>query len=162
MANKAKGHGEYIEIVEDQFLKECLKSKFVLCHFYTDDFERCKIYDKHLRILANKHVETKFMKINAVKTPFFVEKLSVRVLPTLCIFCDGANVDRITGFEGLSGDEFTTRELEERLGLTGCIKMERGFYEKDDLDGGDVVTRPKKSTTKRIFSRDDDDDWDWD
>lgn len=42
LENLAKGHGTYEEIVEDQFLKVVLASKFVICHFYHKDFERCK------------------------------------------------------------------------------------------------------------------------
>lgn len=42
LENIAKGHGQYEEIVEENFLKEVLKSKFVICHFYHDGFERCK------------------------------------------------------------------------------------------------------------------------
>ena len=39
---------------------------------------RCKIVDKHLALLAPKHVETKFCKINATKCPFLVERLKIR------------------------------------------------------------------------------------
>jgi hypothetical protein len=35
--------------------------------------------DKHLREIAIKHPESLFVKINAEKTPFFTEKLNVRV-----------------------------------------------------------------------------------
>lgn len=42
LENLAKGHGSYEEIVEADFLKIVLASKFVICHFYHDDFERCK------------------------------------------------------------------------------------------------------------------------
>ena len=53
--------------------------------------------DKHLKILAEKHVETKFVKINAEKTPFFVDKLSIRVLPSVVVFADGKSVDTLVG-----------------------------------------------------------------
>jgi hypothetical protein len=39
---------------------------------------RCKIVDKHLAILAPKHVETKFCKINAEKCPFLTDRLKIR------------------------------------------------------------------------------------
>ena len=157
--NLAKGHGEYTEIVQDEFLNAVLKSKFCIVHFYHNDFERCKLMDKHLKILAAKHVETKFLKIDAGKTPFFVDKLGIRTLPTCVFFCDGADVDRLVGFQDLSGDEFRTRELEERLGISGVIKMEKAFYEvdRDEPAGGSSSSIPK-----RIFSssrvRDQDDD----
>lgn len=34
------------EIVEDEFLAEVTKSKQVVLHFYHDEFERCKVFDK--------------------------------------------------------------------------------------------------------------------
>jgi hypothetical protein len=66
-----KGHGEYTEIAEEKdFFEMAKKSSNFVCHFYRDDFFRCKVIDKHLNILARKHMETKFCKINAEKCPF--------------------------------------------------------------------------------------------
>jgi len=70
--NKIKGHGEYEEIVEAQFLEKVTKSKLAICHFYHRDFERCKIVDMHLRKIAQMHVETKFIYLDAEKSPFFI------------------------------------------------------------------------------------------
>ena len=53
--------------------------------FYRPETERCKIFDKHLNILAHKHHETKFAKINAEKCPFLTDRLKVRVIPTLVL-----------------------------------------------------------------------------
>jgi len=41
-------------------------------------FLRCKIVDKHLALLAPKHMETKFCKINAEKCPFLTDRLKIR------------------------------------------------------------------------------------
>jgi hypothetical protein len=59
---------------------------------------------KHLKILYQQFPNTQFLYINAEKSPFFVQKLSIRSLPTLCIFIDGIMKDKVLGFEGLSGD----------------------------------------------------------
>lgn len=66
------------EIVEDEFLTEVTNSKLVVVHFYHRDFERCKIMDKHLRILCKQFIGTKFVHIDAEKSHFFVGKLAVR------------------------------------------------------------------------------------
>lgn len=73
--NIAKGHGQYREIIQDEFLAEVTSSMFVVCHFYHRDFSRCEIMNHHLAKLAPRHVETKFIKIDADKAPFFVEKV---------------------------------------------------------------------------------------
>jgi thiol-disulfide isomerase/thioredoxin len=102
----AKGHGEYREITQDEFLKEVTSSPLVAVHFYHRDFERCKIMDMHLAKLAHSHIECKFLKLNAEKAPFFVEKLMIRVLPTVVCFKDGvAFPERVIGFDGLIEDE---------------------------------------------------------
>ncbi|KAG6623111.1 Thioredoxin-like protein [Phytophthora cinnamomi] len=102
----AKGHGEYREITQDEFLKEVTGSPLVAVHFYHRDFERCKIMDMHLAKLARSHIECKFLKLNAEKAPFFVEKLVIRVLPTVVCFTNGvAFPERVIGFDGLTEDE---------------------------------------------------------
>ena len=75
--NLIKGHGQYTEIKEEEFLPNVTYSKFVVCHFYHKDFERCKIVDMHLRNIARVHTETKFVFLNAEMAPFFIKKLMV-------------------------------------------------------------------------------------
>ena len=123
MENKIKGHGQYNEIAEDEFLPLVTKSKFAIVHFYHKDFERCKIMDYHLDIIARQHTETKFAKIDAEKCPFFVSKLAIQMLPTVICFMDGVAFDRLVGFEELGGkDEFPTMMLTRHLVKTGALK----------------------------------------
>jgi len=66
----------------------------------------------HLGKLAPRHVETKFVKINAEKAMFFVEKLTIRSLPTVALFFDGVCSNKIVGYQGLLDEEaFGTSEL---------------------------------------------------
>lgn len=51
-----------------------------------------QVMDKHLSILAKQHIETRFVKINAEKSPFLAEKLKIIVLPTLALI-KNAKVD---------------------------------------------------------------------
>jgi Thioredoxin len=111
-----RGHGEYTEVTQDEFLPKVTASKQVVCHFFHKDFQRCKILDHHLRILARTHPETKFISINSEKSPFFIERLAIKTLPTLLLFRDGINFERILGFEGISNkDSFPTSSLAKRL-----------------------------------------------
>ena len=121
--NLIKGHGQYTEITEEQFLPNVTGSKFVICHYYHQDFERCKIVDMHLRKIAAQHKEAKFVFLNAEKAPFFIKKLQVQVLPTIICFIDGIAVDRVVGFEDMGNkDDFPTMALTRRLIRTGCLK----------------------------------------
>ena len=120
----AHGHGQYIEVTDEkEFFAQCKDTARVVCHFSMDSTFRCKIVDKHLAVLARKHVEAKFVKVNVDKSPFLCERLNVRVLPTIVVFKNGKNEDRIVGFDELGGeDDFATETLEWRLGKTGVIE----------------------------------------
>ncbi|OIW12873.1 hypothetical protein TanjilG_24806 [Lupinus angustifolius] len=119
------GHGEYTEIPsEKEFFSVVKASERVVCHFYRENWP-CKVMDKHLSILAKQHVETRFVKINAEKSPFLAEKLKIIVLPTLSLIKNAKVDDYVVGFDQLGGsDEFSTEELEERLAKAQVIVFE--------------------------------------
>nr|CCA23852.1 thioredoxinlike protein putative [Albugo laibachii Nc14]CCA24036.1 thioredoxinlike protein putative [Albugo laibachii Nc14] len=136
----SKGHGEYQEISQDEFLPNVTSSELVVVHFYHKEFERCEIMDKHLLQLSPQYVECKFLKIDAEKAPFFVERLNVRVLPTLVGFRNGVALpERIVGFEGLvddsslpndsyravEADKFPTFALAKRLAGIGVLSLDQ-------------------------------------
>jgi len=73
--NLGKGHGQFREIMQDEFIANVTSSPVVICMFFHRDFPRCTIMEHHLQKLAQRHIETKFIKINAEKAPFFVEKV---------------------------------------------------------------------------------------
>ncbi|GAM22373.1 hypothetical protein SAMD00019534_055480, partial [Acytostelium subglobosum LB1] len=117
-------NAEYKEVMENDFLKEVTGTTNVVAHFFHNEFQRCKIVDKHMEILTKVHINTKFIKINAEKAPFFVNKLAIRVLPTMVAFHNGVVVDRIVGFDELGGvDDFKTEALARRLGQAGVLEL---------------------------------------
>ncbi|KAA8536254.1 hypothetical protein F0562_028732 [Nyssa sinensis] len=121
----ALGHGEYSEIpTEKEFFAVVKASDRVVCHFYRNNWP-CKVMDKHLSILAKQHIETRFVKIHAEKSPFLAEKLKIVVLPTLALVKNAKVDDYVVGFDELGGkDEFSTEELEERLARAQVIIFE--------------------------------------
>lgn len=126
--NIGKGHGQYRDIVQDEFLSEVTSSIKVICHFYHREFPRCEVMNHHLGKLAIRHIETKFVRINAEKSPFFVSKLSIMSLPTVVYFVDGVAVGKLIGFDGLSNqmppgkeDEWPTIALARLLANVNMI-----------------------------------------
>ncbi|XP_077233404.1 thioredoxin domain-containing protein 9 homolog [Tasmannia lanceolata] len=119
------GHGDYTEIPsEKDFFSTVKASDRVVCHFYRENWP-CKVMDKHLSILAKRHIETRFVKIQAEKSPFLAEKLKIVVLPTLALIKHAKVEDYVVGFDQLGGtDEFSTEELEERLSKSQAIIFE--------------------------------------
>lgn len=64
-ALQRKGHGEYQEVQEGDFLEIVTSTERCVCHFFHREFERCKIIDKHLGILSRKFFDTRFIKMSA-------------------------------------------------------------------------------------------------
>jgi hypothetical protein len=135
-----QGHGEYSEIPEEkEFFNVTKNSGNVVCHFYRDETFRCKILDKHLGILAKKHVETKFCKINAEKTPFLCDRLKIRTIPTMIMVKDSITRGYIVGFGDLGNtDDFSTEMLEWRLAHGEVINYK-----------GDLQTPPDQAERKK-------------
>ncbi|XP_027020431.1 thioredoxin domain-containing protein 9 [Tachysurus fulvidraco] len=148
----SKGHGEYREIPSERdFFAEVKESKNVVCHFYRDSTFRCKIMDKHLGIMAKKHLETKFIKLNAEKAPFLTERLRIKVIPTLALVKDGKTKDYIVGFTDLGNtDEFSTEMLEWRLGCSDIITYSGNRFEPPTLaqKPGTKFTKLEKKTIR--------------
>ncbi|KAG5548223.1 hypothetical protein RHGRI_013804 [Rhododendron griersonianum] len=155
----ALGHGDYSEIhAEKDFFSVVKASDRVVCHFYRENWP-CKgasdaklgdynkiagvnsilhVMDKHLSILAKQHIETRFVKINAEKSPFLAEKLKIVVLPTLALIKNAKVDDYVVGFDELGGkDDFSTEILEERLAKAQVIFLD-----------GESSLKPSNSTAK--------------
>eukprot|EP00418_Pyrodinium_bahamense_P030496 CAMPEP_0179140514 /NCGR_PEP_ID=MMETSP0796-20121207/67289_1 /TAXON_ID=73915 /ORGANISM="Pyrodinium bahamense, Strain pbaha01" /LENGTH=276 /DNA_ID=CAMNT_0020840067 /DNA_START=55 /DNA_END=885 /DNA_ORIENTATION=+ len=128
----AKGHGQYEEIVEEEFLKVVTGSMRCAVHFYHRNFERCKVADMHLAKIAPKFLGTKIVKLDAEKAPFFVQKLAIKTLPTIVLFVDGVAKHKQVGFAGLgNGDEFKTASFVKVMAEHGLIEEE--FNSDDEL-----------------------------
>ncbi len=126
--HRSLGHGEVRTISQDQFLPECTgDSEWIAVHFFHKEFERCKIMDHHLNLIAPLHLECKFLRIDAEMSPFFVNKLNIRTLPTLMVFQEGKAKDKLMGFQDLAvdpnePDKWHTGRLQQWLASTGAIK----------------------------------------
>merc|ERR1712072_605176 len=125
------GHGSYDEIEEEAFLKTVTASERCVVHFYHKQFEKCKIMDMHLRKCAKKFFGTRFVRLDAEKAPFFVQKLMIKTLPCAVVFNDGIAKGRQVGFDGLGGDEFPTVHLAWRIKEFEGIEEE--FGPDDDI-----------------------------
>lgn len=102
----SKKHGQYVEVSDErEWFDACQGSMNVICHFYTDSSTNCKIMDKHLSLLAEKHPETKFIKINAEKSPFLTQRLGVWMMPTVLLIQNSVTVDKLEGFAALGNKE---------------------------------------------------------
>ncbi|CAI0394195.1 unnamed protein product, partial [Linum tenue] len=152
---KRLGHGEYREITEGDFLSEVTKGDKVICHFYHKEFYRCKIVDKHLKALAPKHVDTKFVKLDAENAPFFVAKLGIKTLPCVILFRKGIAADRLVGFQDLGGkDDFPTTRIENYFIKKGIISEKK----KGNEDEEEEYDESRRRTVRSSLDADSDSD----
>ena len=129
------GHGNLTEVPEKEFFGEIKKSRHVVCHFFRGSNRHCHILDEHLTLLARKHLETRFLKVDAEKSPFLTEKLGIWMLPTLTLIQDSKVVDHIVGLDELGGDaDFSTKTLEWKLASLGVIDPPQSSSLSDSED----------------------------
>lgn len=124
------GHGTYSEVADQKEWFEATKnSERVVCHFYRSTTWRCEIVDKHLTALAAKHIETRFIKINAEGAPFLAERFSIVVLPAIVLTLRNEKVGMYEGFDEFGGnDNFPTSVLEKKLSEKGLLDYEDPSY----------------------------------
>lgn len=146
------GHGVYSELPsEKDFFTVCKQSTNVCTHFFRSTTKRCAIFDKHLSILAPRHIECRFIKIDVEKSPFLVSRLGVCVLPTLVLVKEEKVVSRVIGFDDLGGhDNFSTEMLEWRLGVAGVVDYNGDLSQPPDLTKHKKKELPFKRVTKTI------------
>lgn len=153
-----QGHGEYQEMADEkEFFEWTKKSKNVVCHFYKEGSPRCKIVDHHLKLLAPKHLETLFCKLNVEKCPFLTgslsinpiafqlliflfwpDRLRIKIIPTISLVVDQKTKDFVVGFTDLGNrDDFTTEILEWRIAQSSAINYQ-----------GDLMTPPDQAERK--------------
>merc|ERR1719379_1958605 len=110
-------------IEERDFFDVAKKSEYMVVHFWREETWRCEIMDKHLRQLAQKHWGTRFVKIDAEKSRYLVERLHIWCLPSLVLCKQGKTEKTIAGFDEFGGgDQFTTCMTEKVLAGYGVIE----------------------------------------
>ena len=156
-ALKETQHGTYQEIKDEKQLMDITTStERCIVHFMKPDFNRCRIMDGKLAVLAEKHYEARFVSINVENAPFLVVKLGIQVLPCVVCFRDAVGVDRVVGFEGVGRkpDDCDPGMLEGRF-------LGSGILERAKIgEGGEGVGFTGKKKVKAVEEDYDDDEWD--
>ena len=121
-------------------------------------------FDKHFSLLSKKHMETKFVKINAEKSPFLCEKLHIWMIPSMVCIKDGKTDHTIAGFEELGGsEEFSTELLEYHLGQYDMLNCDSQRPPSPGGTSSKLTRLNGKNSVKQstLCDDDDSDDGDW-
>mmetsp|Transcript_11525 Transcript_11525/g.13893 ORF Transcript_11525/g.13893 Transcript_11525/m.13893 type:complete len:260 (-) Transcript_11525:104-883(-) len=140
--NIRNGHGRYMELSDQKEFFEASKvSKNVVVHFFRGATWRCDVINRHFSDLAPVHLETRFVKIDAEKSPFLVERLGIVMLPSILCIKDGKTVHTIAGFDEFGGqDEFSAEVVAFVLAHHKVLKYDGPA--PDDADEESGMMRP--------------------
>lgn len=130
-----KGHGQYLEVTDPKmFFDNVQGSERVVVHFMRRSTPRCEIIERHLRIIAREHFETRFCYVDVERVPSLPERFNVMMLPTLMLVEKQNTFHSIIGFDEFGGtDEFTTATVEQVLAYYGMVN-EKGMFAADQND----------------------------
>ena len=158
------GHGTYDLLMDEKdFFSKAKLSKRMVCHFFRESTQRCHVIDRHMESLCVSHLETRFCKINAERSPFLCEKLKIWMLPTLALVQSGQVIDYIVGFDDMGGsDDFSTDILARVMchKVDGIINYEGSTY-KSGIHSHAENSRPSLRSGAIRHSPSDDDNSDF-
>lgn len=114
---KRNGHGTVQHIVEKEFFERAKGIQRMVAIFYRKGSSRyAQDLIDHISRIAERHLETLFVTVDAEKAMFLCTKLSIQVLPSLVLVKD-SEIDRVLlGLDQISfTGKFTTKGIEKRL-----------------------------------------------
>lgn len=112
----ARGDKEFFDAV-----RGC--SKVVAC--FARSSRPCDAMERLLTQLAPRHLEAKFIQVDAERCPFLAERMRITVLPTVAVLLEGRAEGYQVGFDGLpGGDGCGADALERRLVDLGGLRPE--------------------------------------
>ena len=140
LGNGSSNSNNTIDIAKE-FFHICKLSQRIVIHCYRPTTELCHIFHTHLHQLAIKHMETRFLKFNVheynatnddtqqqnnnssrgqnqnIAMKFLIEKLQIRIMPTLILIQNQQILHRMEGCTELNNNtQFTTNFLAYVLG----------------------------------------------
>lgn len=159
---RAQGHGSYDEVHEHDFFGVAKQSEVMAVHFYRDTTPRCQIVDKHLQLLAPQHLECRFIKVNAEKSPFLAERMDIIVLPTIALIRDNQCIHKIIGFGEMGDtDDFATSTMAKVLSTHGVVIYQENdeYAAQQQAPSAEEVRKDYVGYQKKQMDDYDSDDW---
>lgn len=114
---RRNGHGSVHLIPEKDFFTKAKSSPRMVSIFYRKGTSRyANDLIEHVSRIAEKHLETLFVTLDAEKSPFLCDRLKIRVLPSIVMVKDGEIDKMLIGLDQLSpSGKFSTVSIEKRL-----------------------------------------------
>ena len=119
----AQGHGSLQKIVDQKdFFGVSKNSKKVIVLFTRDSNKYGQVMMEHMTLLAQQHMEARFVWVDAENAPFLTDKLNIWMLPTICCIVDNNVKEQHNGLNEIDGSgKYTSGMLEYLLHIDGML-----------------------------------------
>ena len=144
----ADGHGKLHKADGKEFFEYTKKSQKVVCVFNRNSNRHGKDILMHVEAIAAKHMETKFIWVDAENAPFLTDKLNIYMLPTICCIKDNKVHKQHNGLNDLSGTGvYTTGTLEYLLHTDEMID-DAPMYDQEIQEANDFSSDEEEADFK--------------
>lgn len=111
------GHGSLHHITEKEFFSRAKGSPRMVAIFFRPGSSRySEELIEHVKRVAEFHLETLFVTLDAEKSPFLCTRLNIRVIPSIIMLKDGEIDKLLQGLDHLNPTgKFSTTAIEKRL-----------------------------------------------
>eukprot|EP00321_Phaeocystis_globosa_P009956 CAMPEP_0118828070 /NCGR_PEP_ID=MMETSP1162-20130426/16865_1 /TAXON_ID=33656 /ORGANISM="Phaeocystis Sp, Strain CCMP2710" /LENGTH=206 /DNA_ID=CAMNT_0006758999 /DNA_START=48 /DNA_END=668 /DNA_ORIENTATION=- len=118
-----KGHGSFQKIADQKdFFTVCKNSDKVIVLFTRESNKYGKAMKEHMTLLAQHHMEARFVWVDAENAPFLTDKLNIWMLPTICCMENNKVKEQHNGLNEIDGSgKYTSGMLEYLLHLDGML-----------------------------------------
>merc|ERR1719473_85692 len=102
--NMANGHGKLMKISDQQeFFGAAKKSNKMIVIFTRNSNKYGKAMLEHAEVLAAKHLEARFLWVDAENAPFLTDRLNIYMLPTIVCIKDNKVDKQHNGLNEIDG-----------------------------------------------------------
>merc|ERR1712230_173925 len=112
--NIANGHGKLTKISDQQeFFGAAKNSDRLVCVFTRNSNKYGKAMLEHMELLSAKHLEARFLWVDAENAPFLTDRLNIYMLPTIVCIKDNKVHKQHNGLNEIDGSgKYTSGMLE--------------------------------------------------
>jgi len=130
--NRHNGHGSLTKIVDQQeFFAAAKNSERLICIFNRNSNKWGKNMIDHCELLAQRHLEARFVWVDAENAPFLTDRLNIYMLPTIVCVKDNKVHKQHNGLDEIDGTgKYTSGMLEHLLHIDDMLD-ESPLYDKE-------------------------------
>jgi len=130
--NKFNGHGKMDKLNDQQeFFAAAKKSSRMVCIFTRNSNKYGKQMLEHAELLAQKHLEARFIWVDAENAPFLTDRLNIYMLPTIVCIKDNKVHTQHNGLNEIDGSgKYSSGMLEYLLHTDGMLDEAPLYYKE--------------------------------